>query len=523
MRVRTKSQFELVEREEIEALLEAAEDRDHLLARVHALWGIGQLARFDRTRSADILPFLSDTESEVRAQAAKLLGDVRHAPASPLLLPLLEDESSRVRFFATEALGRIGHSSAVEPILQMLEENDDRDVYLRHGGAIALARIGESEPLARLSVHPSRAVRIAAVVALRRMQDSGVAAFLDDIDEIVVAEAARAINDDNSIEDALPALALLLEDRPEIDSDVVVRRAISANLRLGTAEAAARLAAYAMREGAPEPLRVDALLALSVLPRPSVLDRVDGTPRGEVRRGAAVAFAALDPVFPRLLNDRSEALRVASTDAALRLGMRGVSPLLMARLSGDASAAVRRGALRALSGLRQEPLEPIVRMALADADPAVRMDALLLLPDAGLPEAATSELLLTMAENGTMQEQHAAVTSLGEMRTAATDEALGNLLRRLEAGTLPPEIQLELRQAVGDSASPPLRARAEAIFAQRESASATAAFEDILLGGNRNRGQQIAMQNESAACTRCHILGNQGGADVGRGEASPVR
>jgi cytochrome c553 len=86
---------------------------------------------------------------------------------------------------------------------------------------------------------------------------------------------------------------------------------------------------------------------------------------------------------------------------------------------------------------------------------------------------------------------------------------------QLEAGTLPPEIQLELRQAVGDSASPPLRARAEAIFAQRESASATAAFEDILLGGNRNRGQQIAMQNESAACTRCHILGNQGGADVG--------
>jgi len=514
MRVRSKAQFELVERDDRTTLETAALQGDPLLARVHGLWGIGQLARANPTRATLLVPFLTDTAPEVRAQAAKLLGDVRHTPAAPLLLPLLADESARVRFFATEALGRTEYALAVEPILRMLEENDDQDVYLRHGGAIALARIGESAPLAGLAVHPSRALRIAAVVALRRMQDPAVALFLNDYDEYVVAEAARAINDDESIEDALPALARLLDARPEITSEPILRRAIAANLRMGDAESARRLASYAARASAPEALRVDALYALSVLPEPSVLDRVDGSPRGEVRRDSEVAVRAVDPLFSELLMDPSASLRVAATDAALRLELNGVSPLLLARLQGDPSINVRRGALRALSGLRQGPLEPALRTALADLAPEVRMDALLLLPGSGLSEGVISDLLLSVVADGTVQEKQAAVTALGELGNAASIAALGDLLSQLDEGTLPPEIQLELREAIEGSASTELTSRGDAILTRRGSVSITASFEDILLGGNRNRGQQIAMRNESAGCTRCHTFGGQP-SDVG--------
>ena len=73
----------------------------------------------------------------------------------------------------------------------MLEANNDDDTYLRQAGAIALSRIGKSEPIVALTSHPSRAVRIAAVVALRRMNDPGIAKFLTDSDEFIVTEAAR--------------------------------------------------------------------------------------------------------------------------------------------------------------------------------------------------------------------------------------------------------------------------------------------------------------------------------------------
>src|SRR5690606_11169711 len=180
--------------------LGAARQREHQLARVHGIWGIGQLARTVHIEhAAALIPLLQDDDPEIRAQAAKMLGDVRYSLAAGHLIPLLQDPAERPRFFAAEALGRIGHRPAVQPIVAMLEANDDRDTYLRQAGAIALVGIGGGEAVAALASHPSRAVRIAAVVALRRMKDPRVADFLADTDEYIVTEAARAINDDGGI------------------------------------------------------------------------------------------------------------------------------------------------------------------------------------------------------------------------------------------------------------------------------------------------------------------------------------
>ena len=93
----------------------------------------------------------------------------------------------------------------------MLEEAGGQDVYLRHAGSLALARLGDAEALIALTGHASGAVRMGAVLALRRMKHEGVSAFLADADEFVVTEAARAINDDGGIPEALPSLAALLD------------------------------------------------------------------------------------------------------------------------------------------------------------------------------------------------------------------------------------------------------------------------------------------------------------------------
>src|SRR5690625_5989460 len=106
-----------------------------------------------------------------------MTGDGKSKAGGDALIPLLEDEESRVRLYAAEALGRMGLREAVELIVKMLEANDEEDHYLRLAGAIALERIGDEQAIASLASHPLRAVRIAAVVALRRLESAGVVRF----------------------------------------------------------------------------------------------------------------------------------------------------------------------------------------------------------------------------------------------------------------------------------------------------------------------------------------------------------
>ncbi|MBW3544256.1 MAG: HEAT repeat domain-containing protein [Bacteroidetes bacterium] len=264
MRVRQKAQFELAKRgaEGAEAFQRSIKQTTHQLARIHGIWGISQLARRDSQYARLLLPLLQDSDGEIRAQAAKWLGDFRYKEAGDALIPLLKDENSRTRFFAAEALGRIAHAPAIDPIIEMLAANDDEDTYLRHGGSLALARIGEAAPIVALANHKSPAVRMAAVISLRRLKHPEIALFLKDKDEYIVTEAARAINDDLSIEQALPALGNVLQST-RFTNEPLIRRAINANLRVGNDTAMQNLVNYSLKEGNPAAMRAEAVQALS--------------------------------------------------------------------------------------------------------------------------------------------------------------------------------------------------------------------------------------------------------------------
>jgi quinoprotein glucose dehydrogenase len=281
-RIRQRAQFELVRRRDTFTLSSALRGDVQTLGRIHAVWGLGQLVRSGDAAAGVLEPFLRNGDAEIRAQTAKVLGDAKAASAASSLVPLLSDTAPRVRFFAAEALGRLAYKPAFPSIVQMLAADADTDVYLRHAGSAALASIGDGAAVAALAQHASRGVRLSAVVALRRMRDAGVARFLDDPDELVVVEAARAINDDGGIAGALPALARLL-DTTRSTNEALLRRAISANLRLGTAAAAERLATFANSAAPPRAMATEAASALAVWTAPSILDRVDGAYLGSVR------------------------------------------------------------------------------------------------------------------------------------------------------------------------------------------------------------------------------------------------
>lgn len=541
MRIRQKAQFALVRRGDATTLVTAARDTASLHARLHGLWGVAQLARRDRTQATALLPFLKDPDGEIRAQAARLLGDVRHTAAADALLPLLMDTAPRARFFAAEALGRMQHAGAVQPLIEMLADNDGHDAYIQHAGILALGTIGDAAAVEGLSTHAQPSVRLAAVVALRRMRHAGVARFLADRDTHVAVEAARAINDDGAIDAAVPALAAMLDPSRQLP-EPLLRRAINANLRLGDAAAVARVAAVAAATTIPDVVRIEAVATLGVWSAPSPLDRVDGyyhdtftlsaAPATSARgtngtsgqgdsqaRSDAAARQALRDLYATLGKAPAAApsgdLKVALATAAGRLGVKEVGPTLLAQLKGDASAEVRVAAFDALRQLETTPTQELLSMAVADADPTVRRAALGVLPDVPLPDAARTRYAADVFARGTVTEQQGALEVLGRLATTSSRAQLGQYLDQLAAGGLAPELHIDLLEAVRKDGDDALVAKLDAYQQQQNADSLQAAFRVGLgRGGDLRRGRMVFAQNPTAECSRCHAIRGQG-SDVG--------
>lgn len=143
LRVRQSAQFTLANRGAavIPALADTAKGQSDLLARLHAIWALGQILTQPKNHlspsnesaaTETLLASVTDPDPEVRAQSAKVLGDARAAPAFEPLVRLLSDSAPRLRFFAAISLGKLGRSEAVTPLLALLRDNADQDPYLRH-------------------------------------------------------------------------------------------------------------------------------------------------------------------------------------------------------------------------------------------------------------------------------------------------------------------------------------------------------------------------------------------------------
>jgi putative membrane-bound dehydrogenase-like protein len=509
MRVRQKAQFELARRRDVAQLAAAASETGNRLARLHAIWGLGQVARTDVSQAAAIVPLLQDTDAEVRAQAAKTLGDVRHTTSAQAVLPLLKDPAPRVRFFAAEALGRMRDRTAVQPIVAMLAENANQDVYLRNAGMHALENIGDTAALTALSTHGSTGVKLAAVVALRRLKHAGVAEFLNDKDEQVVAEAARAINDEGGIVAALPALARVLE-RTTLSNEALIRRAISANLRTGTPDAVERVAAYATRAAGNRPLRIEAIAVLGVWASPSTMDRVDGEYLGPKQtRDASAARAALAKLVPMLdAPGTSNDVKIALVEAVGKLDLESAAPVLLTRLKNDPAPEVRVAALQAMRQLDTPTTSDAVAAAMADRSSTVRMAAIAAIGASPLPDATKVQHLASILKTGSIGEQQSAVSVLGTIKSAESQQVLAGLLKQLGSGQLRAAIQLDVLDAAQAHGAAPLLAELDRLKAGRSLENVPDAFRAALLaGGSAQRGRQIAQQHPAAQCGRCHSIG----------------
>ena len=513
LRIRQKTQFELVERGKkgAEILEKNIHQTDNQLARIHGIIGLSQLARLEKPDYASpLLVLLTDNDPEIRAQAAKWLGDIRYQEAGEALLPLLKDENNRVSFFAAEALGRIAHEPAIPGLIDLLSRNNDEDAFVRHAASLALARIGNPEPLVSLADHPSRAVRIGAVVALRRLSHPGVSRFLNDQDEHIVTDAARAINDDFSIEEALPALAAVL-NQTSFTNEALIRRAINANLRLGTAEAMQQLLTYSIKANAPIEMRKEALEALGTWAKPSVLDRVDGRYRGEIDRDVTLVRTATKETLLQLLTDGNSQIRLVAVETIGKIGLEEGGSRLATILEKDSNPQVREAALRSLLALEESQKVEAIKLALADPEKEVRVAALDLLKNIAVEEQVKAELLSEVIEKHSIEEKQAAVQALTALSIEISRPLFEKLVGRLESGSLPAEIQLELSEALDSIGDAELLQRNETYVQSLSPDSLVASFAGSLYGGDEELGRRIFFRNQSAQCVRCHAYDDMGG------------
>ncbi len=157
---------------------EAFGQKINRFARIHGIWRTGQIAAKTSTAVAELIPLLADEDEEIMAQTLKVLGDIKYKAAENQVLPLLAHQNPRIQFFTSQALGRFKSQAAIEPLLKVIERNEDKDLYLRHDGVVALSRIGAETQAVALVNHESKALRTAAVLVLRRLKSAKIADFL---------------------------------------------------------------------------------------------------------------------------------------------------------------------------------------------------------------------------------------------------------------------------------------------------------------------------------------------------------
>ncbi len=129
---------------------------------------------------------LNDTSTEIRSQAAGILGNLKCNLALDALTVMTGDPDPGIRAVAARALGKLNEKQGFDAIIKLL---DDPVIIVSSAACLALGETGNPEfieNIKKMLVHKSEIVRMAAIKALGRMHSPQA------IDELKIC-----INDDN--------------------------------------------------------------------------------------------------------------------------------------------------------------------------------------------------------------------------------------------------------------------------------------------------------------------------------------
>ncbi len=524
-RVRLRAQISLTRKSDAVASFKKATESKELLQRIHGIWGLGIVARRGSVPSPTgkfatipteslrqsaftvLIELLQDPDPEIRTQTLRAISDTPFSGEALPLGTLLDDPSPRVRFAAGIAIGKlkaIGHYSAV---LNFIKKNNNRDLYLRHAGIYALEHIVKDHyQLGALSSFDSPAVRLAAVVALRRLKSEEIARFINDPDPSVQDEVIRAVCD-LDMQNIRPLAAALLDNTDSRKwAPMILRRLVNNSYRLGTDENASRILKLIANTSVPSEVKEEALRLLAIWEQPLPVDPVTAHFRPLEKRDLTTFKPILNAALPSLLKTEGFVLTGAlDLIDHYHLSVAGLDAASLRTLisNPDLPAEARAKALTIFAE-RKEPglAEYLIEISNDPADlPAIKALEILvsISPETALPALEKS------IETGTTARAQKAWEHLAKIPGDESAAFISkNLTKLKEANGISPtgvEILAVAAQRPEQTVKDALAAYEKHIA---ESKDTLAKYNITLEGGDPQKGALLFNSHPAGQCMRCH-------------------
>jgi HEAT repeat protein len=429
------------------ALVRTLRDQHHDLSVLSSALDLLSISDIDIVEP--LMGFLAHEDTNLRIQAALILGQRRDRRAIPALIASLSDGDVNVRFHVIEALGRLRAGEASDALTEIALL---RDFFLSFPALQALSTLGNSMVAPRLvPLLADELLRAPAIEALGALGDEDVCTPLMEL--LNTSDAPTGV-----ITDALSGLYDRYESRYGAGDHIadLVRRAIRPTGTQNVLDAVGRAGADRLPglakvlgwlQGDAVQRALTRLLGQSTV-RSQVVEALVRNGAGVVgplieqlraedldtRQAAAVALGRIGDrrataALVAALADRE--LAVASAGALARIGDASAFDALVGRL-GDPDAAIRQSVIAALNSIGHPEMPQRIAALLAEPDLIVRESALRIAGYFGYPECLDRVLACCRADNETIRR-----TAIEQLPFFEDERVFDALVHALEHDTAP--------------------------------------------------------------------------------------
>tara|TARA_Y100000739_G_scaffold157562_1_gene136140 strand:- start:106 stop:1839 length:1734 start_codon:yes stop_codon:yes gene_type:complete len=462
---------------------------------------------------SDFLAVLcADESDEMRAQAARWAGELRFDPENRIPI-MLRDPSPRVQLMAGIACGKLKSKNALGALEELIVSAKNKDPILRHAGVAGLVGVATLRELESFVSHPSEAMRIAAVVALRRLGSiNELTKFIKDDSPQVMSDAVRAIYDEaetQTFSDHPKSLSVIAGALDPQHPSSVNFRAIAANRRLGNFDSAKRISAFLAHPNLSRTLRIQALYALESWSKTYQLDPIDGRYFPVLAGDMDALNSVIGPKIWVLANDADNkisrlAIAVLQSINPDKAKLDQVSDLI---LDENQRSDLRKEWLRLLRKWDLNLFTSVGTQVLYSKSPELRAVAAEELTEADLGGSAVDNYLLETFNNSSdTVELQRAIKMIPRLKSKKY--IIGKLFKELIDGRIAPEIQLEVLEEARTISrdDPDIRMLMDNYNNFINKQDVMTRYKVALKGGNAEKGKDLFFGHAKAQCSKCHAL-----------------
>jgi putative heme-binding domain-containing protein len=305
----------------------------------------------------------------------------------------------------------------------------------------------------------------------------------------------------------MPDLADVLS-QTRFASEPLLRRAISAALRIGDAKRLDLLIQFAQRTDLSESIKSEAIAALSVWAEPSVHDRVDGRYRGVSKRNPELLITKLMPMIPALLKDINPKVKAATIDLVSYLKINNFNKDIIAIKTNDLE--LQKAVINSLDRLDFDDEASIIAKGIKDKNSDIRALAISKLNTIKADDRIF-DLVTSVMKGGSIVEKQSLISTVAKMDKNYSSKIFKDLVGMAQSGQLDEEVLLELEEGLA-SVDTTLLAQVKSINNGKDELTK---FQAALYGGNKGIGEGYFLYNGTGQCTRCHVVEPNGQVTVG--------